>query len=86
MISCGNNFELEYLLPESRNFKECTNFFENYTFKKLMLVNYFVRPKKVLRIRHDQYKGEFITIPNKILERCNEEYLTTKNISLMWCK
>ncbi|MES2960940.1 MAG: hypothetical protein V4694_00980 [Pseudomonadota bacterium] len=86
IISCGNNFELEYLLPESRNFKECTNFFANNIPKKVMLINFFAVPEKVIFIRHDQYRGEFITLPNQILERCKEEYLTTENFSLLWCE
>ena len=120
IISCGNNFELEYLLPESRNFKECTDFFKNYVpqkkgllslrdtetqhesppalrgspspksmghkEKKIILVNFFVAPQKVLLIRYNQYMGEFITLPNQISERCKEEYLATENFSLLWCK
>ncbi len=86
MISCGNNFELEYLLPKSRNFEECGHFFENYVPQKVMLVNFFVEPQKVLFIKHNQYMGKFINLPNQILGRCKEEYLTTANFSIFKCE
>ncbi len=86
MISCGNNFELEYLLPKSHNFEECTRFFESYVPQKVMLINFFIRPQKVLLVNHNEYGGKFINLSNQILERCKEEYLTTANFSLLKCE
>ena len=86
LISCGNNFELEYLLPSARNFKECKNFLNNSPMsQKVMLVNYFISSPKILYIASDDYFGDFLPIPNIALERCQERYYLTEHFSMLWC-
>ena len=44
MISCGNNFELEYLLPTSENFINCRELSEESQLQNTVLVSYFPYP------------------------------------------
>lgn len=85
MFSCGNNFELEYLLSGSRHFKHCSELKKNFK-KPAMLVSYFVDEKFVIAMRHDDFGGDFLVLPSEILQECNQEYLTTENFSLRWCR
>ncbi len=91
LISCGNNFELEYLLPSARNFKECKNFLNNSPMsQKVMLINDFISSPEiiypeVLYIASDDYFGAFVPIPNIALERCQERYYLTEHFSMLWC-
>ncbi len=86
MIACGNNFELEYLLPKSGNFKHCDEILKNSFDHQVMLVNQIYLGDQVLSIEHDQYYGHAHSIPKSVLARCNQEYLKTENFSLSWCK
>lgn len=86
MISCGNNFELEYLLPKSGNFKHCDEILKNSFDHPVMLVNQVYLGNQVLSIEYDQYYGHVQSIPESILVRCNREYLKTENFSLTWCQ
>lgn len=86
MISCGNSFELEYLLPNSRNFQNCRNLFKDTSLQKTVLVNHFLWSSKVLIIDHDGYEGQILALPNWITSRCKREYLVTENFALNWCE
>jgi hypothetical protein len=86
MISCGNNFELEYLLPRSRNFKKCEEILDHSLGDKVMLVIYFVAPTLTLEIGNGEHYGAFNQIPSEISSRCNHEYLSTEKYSLNWCR
>ncbi len=86
-VSCGNNFEMEYLLPDSRNFKKCEEILSKSFDRPVMLVSFFLGPKTILSIDHDQYFGNIgPSIPDAILSKCDQEYLKTENFSLNWCK
>lgn len=85
MISCGNNFELEYLLPKSANFRHCDEILTSSFDHPVILVNQWY-PDGILSIQHDQYYGRFKPIPQSILSKCNNEYLRTENFALMRCK
>ena len=85
MIACGNNFELEYLLPKIANFKNCQEILENKFDHPVILVNQLYSKGLILTIKFEQYYGKFEPIPQSIISRCNREYLKTKNFSLIWC-
>jgi hypothetical protein len=85
MISCGENFELEYLLSRNGHFRHCADILTKSFDRPVMLVNYFVVRDLVLSIEYDEYYGRFSPLPSAILTRCNREYLKTKNFSLFWC-
>lgn len=90
LISCGNNFELEYLLPKSRNFKKCEEILTNHFSSKVMLVNYFPDPKNMpnlfIRSDADHYFADFRLVPKAISAKCSHEYLKTENFALNWCQ
>lgn len=87
LISCGNNFELEYLLPSGRNFKECKNFLNSSSMsQKVILINDFISSPDILYIASDDYSGAFVPIPNIALERCQERYYSTEHFSMLWCR
>lgn len=90
MISCGNNSELEYLLPASKNFRKCEEVLTRHFDKKVLLVNSFIdpltMPSMVISIAANQYYGGARKIPEAILARCSEQYLRLKNYSLNWCQ
>lgn len=86
MISCGNNFELEYLLPKNGNFRPCTEIIDNSFDHPAILVNQIYEENLILSIQHNQFYGKFKPLPEPILSRCNREYLKTENFSLLWCK
>jgi hypothetical protein len=85
LISCGNNFELEYLLPNSGNFKNCEETLQKSPNSPTLLVSYFYN-KQVLFLEHDGDGGVMKDIPKAIAKKCNREYLRTKNYSLNWCQ
>ena len=87
-ISCGNNFELEYLLPESKNFKHCDELLSNsFKSKNVMLVSYFIDPIQRIEVsmKGDQYRGTLAPAPISITSICNKPYLKTNNFLLLWC-
>lgn len=86
MISCGNNFELEYLLPQSRNFKKCEEILEENSSNPILLVSYFARGNEILALGHDWDGGIFKLIPKAVSSKCNREYLRTESYSLNWCQ
>ena len=90
IISCGNNSELEYLLPQSRNFKKCEEILENKITQKTILVNYFLNAEaeylRVIRINSDQHYGSTEIISKKILAKCSAKYLQGADFSLNWCR
>lgn len=91
IISCGLNYELEYLLPKSRNFTDCQNLPDKLPRHQFMLVNDFVTFGEFVKSGKILMKNSntFTVIkepPSNISSRCNEEYLTTKTFSLSWCK
>ncbi len=89
IISCGNNAELEYLLPKSRNFRKCEEVLKNSVEEKTVLVNYFLNSEveylRVIRIESDQHYGSTEIIPKKFLAKCSKQYLQGKDFSLNWC-
>ncbi len=85
MVACGNNFELEYLLPKIANFKNCQEILENKFDRPVMLVNQLYSKNLILAIKFEQYYGKFEPIPQTIISRCNRKYLKTENFSLLWC-
>lgn len=90
LFACGNNLELEYLLPRSKNFRKCDELLEYNSSKKAMLVSYFVSPKIVpyTVIRGDSDKYYFLSAPldEKFRKKCAVEYMKTENFSLNWCQ
>ncbi len=90
MISCGSNFELEYLLPGSLNFKKCEEILSNSFDRPVMFVSYFINPillpLHVIRGDGDQYYCYIRPIPSAVSSKCNREYLKTENYSLSWCR
>ena len=91
IISCGLNFELEYLLPKTRNFADCQNLPDKLPRHQFILVNdfvtfgEFVAPGKIL-MKNSNTSTVIKEPPSIISARCDEEYLTTKTFSLSWCK
>ncbi|OFW94368.1 MAG: hypothetical protein A2887_04740 [Alphaproteobacteria bacterium RIFCSPLOWO2_01_FULL_40_26] len=83
MVSCGLNFELEYLLPGSGNFMDCRNLPKNLINKNFMLVNDFVIPNKVLM--EGTKSTEIRELPDEIMLRCNKKHLATATYLLSWC-
>lgn len=86
MIACGNNFELEYLLPNSRNFKKCEELLHEDHDRPILLVSYLLNYNRVLTLGHDWKGGVFEYIPQAIAAKCSHEYLRTENYSLNWCR
>ena len=87
-ISCGNNFEIEYLLPETKNFKECNEFFQNSVkSKKVILVSYFIDSSQYeVSMEPAKYYGGVRVAPKSILTKCDKVYLKTDNFLLRWCR
>ena len=86
VISCGINFELEYLLADQKNFRECKNALENKSASQQMLVSYFIFPGHIASGKSDSSYVNISPISEKILARCSQIYLETQNFSLRWCK
>lgn len=86
LVACGNNFELEYLLPKIANFKNCQEILEKKFDRPVILVNHLYSKNMILAIKFEQYYGKFEPVTQSILSRCNREYLKTDNFSLLWCK
>ena len=86
LISCANNFELEYLLSDSANFKNCEQL--NKIETPVILVSYFTNPIEgnLLRVNYDEYNARSVKLSDSILARCQNKYLTTENYSLRWCQ
>jgi hypothetical protein len=88
MIACSNNFELEYLLPNTGNFQNCEESPQNFSKDQVMLVTYISFPvsNEIVSIRHDQYRGKIKPLPEFAKKLCPEIFQETKNFSLRWCK
>lgn len=87
IISCGLNSELEYLLPNSANFKNCFEWLKEKNNGQLVaLVNYFVVPQQVLFYNPFEHFTKIQDLPDTIKSRCSEEYFVTENFSILWCK
>ncbi len=85
LFSCGSNFELEYLLPGSRHFKDCLDMPKENS-SAAMLVSYFVNGSKLVAMR-PQYPFAYVgVIPEEILNQCSQKYMESENFSLHWCK
>jgi hypothetical protein len=85
LFSCGSNFELEYLLPGSRHFKDCLDMPKENS-SAAMLVSYFVNGSKVVAMR-PQYPFSYVGVmPEEILNQCSQKYMESENFSLHWCK
>ncbi len=86
IISCGLNSELEYLLPNSANFKNCFEWLKENSGQSAALVNYFVVPQQVLFYNPFEHFTKIQDLPDAIKSRCKEEYFVTENFSILWCK
>lgn len=86
IISCGLNSELEYLLPNSANFKNCFEWLKENSGQSAALINYFVVPQQVLFYNPFEHFTKIQDLPDAIKSRCKEEYLVTENFSILWCK
>lgn len=88
-ISCGNNAELEYLLPASRNFQRCEDFIAGKIKGRVVLVNYFLnavtQPPRFIRIDYNQQYGGTRMVPDVIAIKCNRQYLAGEDFSINWC-
>lgn len=85
MVSCGINYELEYLLPQNNNFRNCKDLSKKLS-QPTMLVNDFVLPGKILRYEFGQSFTEIKEPPSAVAARCREEYSSNEYFSLSWCK
>lgn len=85
IISCGLNFELEYILPQKENFINCKNLPKTLPDHQFMLVNDFIYPNKIL-MKNGNGFTKITHPPVHILSRCSEEYIATNTFSLSWCK
>ncbi len=89
IISYGNNSELEYLLPKSRNFQKSEDYLAGKISGKVVLVNYYLngitQPPAVIKIAHDQYFGTVKIVPKQLLQRCNVDFLSAEDFSMKWC-
>ncbi len=84
MFSCGNNFELEYLLQKSNNFKNCSEMFNNKDAGKSMLVTYFSYPGYVVQTGANDYYTKTMNLP-AITSNCRKNFLRGRHVSLDWC-
>ncbi len=85
LFACGSNFELEYLLPGSRHFKECLDMPKQNN-SATMLVSYFVNGDKVVAMRPEYPFSNVGVIPKEVLDQCSQKYMDKGNFSLHWCK
>ena len=85
LFACGVNFELEYLLPGSRHFKECLDMPKQNN-SATMLVSYFVNGDKVVAMRPEYPFSNVGVIPKEVLDQCSQKYMDKGNFSLHWCK
>ena len=85
LFACGNNFELEYLLPGSRHFKECLDMPKQNN-SDAMLVSYFVNGNQTVAMRPEYPFSNVEVIPKEILDQCSQKYMDKGNFSLHWCK
>ena len=85
LFACGSNFELEYLLPGSRHFKECLDMPKQNN-SAAMLVSYFVNGNQVVVMRPEYPFSNVGVIPKEILDQCDQKYMDKGNFSLHWCK
>lgn len=86
MIACGNNFELEYLLPNSRNFKKCEEVLNEDFDRPILLVSHLMRGNRILILEHDSDGGVFEYVPQAIASKCSREHLRTDNYVISWCQ
>jgi hypothetical protein len=85
LIACSNNFELEYLLPETANFQNCTESPQNFSKDKVMLVTYYLPNKRIVSVRHDQTYADIQPLTEFAKKLCPKVFLETANYSLRWC-
>ncbi|MES2960939.1 MAG: hypothetical protein V4694_00975 [Pseudomonadota bacterium] len=85
LFACGSNFELEYLLPGSRHFKDCLDMPKENN-SAAMLVSYFINGNQVVAMRPEYPFTNVKVIPEEILNQCSQKYMDKGNFSLHWCK
>jgi hypothetical protein len=86
LYACGNNFELEYLMPGTNHFKPCSELVQGDQQAPRMLVNYFIKPNTILFAPvHSSYIAVATRVPPFALSLCNREYFSTEIASLLWC-
>lgn len=85
LFACGSNFELEYLLPGSRHFKECLDMPKQNN-SAAMLVSYFINGNQVVAMRPEYPLNNVGVIPKEVLDQCDKKYMDKGNFSLRWCK
>ena len=85
LFACGSNFELEYLLPGSRHFKECLDMPKQNN-SAAMLVSYFINGNQVVAMRPEYPLNNVGVIPKEVLDQCDQKYMDKGNFSLRWCK
>lgn len=87
LVSCGNNFELEYLLKDSENFKFCSALFDKNNTKPKILVSDFNFDQwgRVVQIDHSKVLGVILNLPEEVLLHCQKKYFESKNLLISHC-
>jgi hypothetical protein len=85
LVACSDNFELEYLMPGSGNFRYCKALRTEHFDKPVLLATYYSYPGRMLTILADEYGGHLIPLPERIAAQCPTPLVETKNYFLHWC-
>jgi hypothetical protein len=86
IFSCGNNYEIEYLMPGTNHFHYCETLAAGLFPRPAMLINYFVHPHIFVIALEEQFGGYYVEADRFNFPHCTTPYLQTAHFELNWCK